>query len=192
MERLFAESEEALRRAAALAGTSILYRRADALVNLAWLGFFAGQDDLVEAATGEAEQVIPPEYRISPASGEPSILAEQAEILLWPQLGKLHMLYGHRAFERYSVSGTSPGAGRAESLVEAVDHYLWGLEYNALYSRDSPGLRRAKDEVYEKLKEADFDGLRMIANKVQQLEQAFHLGESVIRQLLQHRALWYG
>ena len=191
IDRLFAESDEALRRAADLAGTAILYRRVDALINRAWLCFVAGRDDRIENAVREAEEAIPAEYHIGQKTGQPGIAREQAQIQLWPQLGKLHMLYGHQAFDRYATSDTFPGVGRREALIEAVSHYLWALQYNALYSSDYQGIRKSKDEVYEQLKEADFDGLRAVANKVLEIEREFHLGESVMRELLQHRALWY-
>jgi hypothetical protein len=193
LDRLVAEGEAALRQAAELAGEEILYRRVDALVNLAWLGFFSGRQDLLESAAAEAEDAIPAAYHINKQTGLPDVPLEQAQVLLWPQLGKLHTLYGHRAFDRYIGGERSAGVKqREEDLLEAADYYLWSLQYSVLYSEDYRDMRRTKDEIYRRLKELNFEQLRAVADRMRLVEAQNHLGESEMQRFLRHRALLYG
>jgi tetratricopeptide (TPR) repeat protein len=191
--RLIKRGVEALRRAADTAGEAILYRKVDALVNLAWLGFYADQDDLLDSAAREAEDAIPPEYDVDPATGRPTIAPEQAQQLLWPQLGKLNTLYGHLAFQRYQgIRHTAESELAEQVLGDAAGFYLWSLQYNAMYGEDYRDIRRARDEIYERIKVLMPDELRMIARKVRDVEKDNHLQPvSEIQQFLKRRALWY-
>ncbi len=189
IERLAAKSEQSLRLAVDLVGPELLYRKVDALINLGWLGFYAGMHDLLAEATEAAESAIPPEYRFSQTHGLPTIPWEEAQILLWPQLGKLHILYGHRAFQDLVAmpESISPGI-----LADVTRHYTLGLEYNNLYGSDLLGLRAARDQVYNRLKRMEVAQLRTIAQHVIQITKDFHLKSSTLQELLQNRALWYG
>jgi tetratricopeptide (TPR) repeat protein len=192
VERLIAEGAEALRSAADMAGDSIRYKRVDALVNLTWLGFFAHRDELVESAAAEAEAAIPRDYRIDKQTGLPGIAREQAQVLLWPQLGKLHTLYGHRALDRYTSVDTGTETRRFHTILqEVVDNYLWSLQYSAQYSEDYRDMRRTREEIYERLKTLDFDQLRIVSDRVRQVEEEYHLDQSQMQRFLRHRALWY-
>ena len=189
IERLIAEGEESLRKAADLAGEGILYRRVDALVNLAFLGFYSGRDELLEEAAQAAEQAVPDAYHIQKNTGKPAISYDRAQVLLWPQLGKLQVLYGHRTANRAQTQHT----GRLDqSLVEAARFYMWGLQYSVLYSEDYRDLRRVKEEIYDQMKELNLRELRAVAEMVQRTEAEYHLEESAMRQFLNRRALWYG
>jgi hypothetical protein len=190
IRRLKEESAEALLRAATLAGEAMLDRKVNALVNLAFLGLFAGDDDLLASAAQEAEAAIPPEYRIDKATGQPFVPYDRAKVLLWPQLGKLHILYGHREFQRYLEAAGAEAQAR-EALLLVAEWYIWSLQYNVLYGQESLGVRGARDEIYERLKSVDFRGLKAIARRVSDIEHQYHLGESALQQLLRHRALWY-
>jgi hypothetical protein len=197
IERLITEGDHALRRAAKLAGAAILYRQVDALVNLAWLGFFGGRDDLLDEAARAAEAAIPAEYRINKGSGKPDVPMDQAQVLLWPQLGKLHTLYGHQAHARYLEAKRTSGTGLlASPLLDVAHHYTLGLEYSALYGEDYRDIRRAKDEIHDRLKSLQrdfgFKEVKTIARQVNEVEREFNLRESVMRRFLKRRALWYG
>lgn len=191
--RLIKRGAEALRRAADTASEAILYRKVDALVNLAWLGFYADQDDLLDSAAREAEDAIPPEYDVDPATGRPAIAPDQAQQLLWPQLGKLRTLYGHRAFQHYqAIRHTADRQLAEQALGEAAGFYVWSLQYNAMYGEDYRDIRRARDEIYERIKVLMPDELRVIARKVRDVEEDNHLQPvSEIQQFLKRRALWY-
>jgi hypothetical protein len=190
VERLIEQSRAALWQAAEIAGESIRYRQLDALVNIAWLGLYAERDDLITEYAALAEQTVLPEYRLAPETGRPALLREQAQIQVWPQLGKLHMLYGHRAMQRLAASEWDTPDARRELLTEAMTHYTLALEYNALYARDYPGMRHAKSQIFERLKGLHSDDLLLVTQVVAASEQQYHLQESVMQQLLRNLALW--
>lgn len=194
VRRLFIESRDALQRAADLAGDDVLYRKVDALVNLAWLGFFAGDNELLEEASTKAESSVGIDYKIE-ETGKPRIAKEEAHILIWPQLGKLRILHGHRAFAEYygrqETGGKAERLKRADKLNAATSYYYWGLEYSSLFSSDYQRLRLAKDEIYENFRQLHDDELWQVAMVVENIEKK--VGErSVMRGFLRHRALWYG
>lgn len=182
VERLIKEAEEKLTNAAALATDSLIYKKADALVNLAWLGFYADRDDLLNEAVNQAMAVIPEAYRTLPSpmtSGSP-----QLQIFLWPQLGKLHTLLGHQAFQHLAREQDK----RKQYLEEATRHYARGLEYDILYSRDHRGLRQVKTQVYENFKHLNSQELAEVHQVVRKFEE--ELGqESEMHRLLEGYAL---
>jgi hypothetical protein len=188
--RLAARSEKSLRLAIDVAGEEWLYRRVDALINLGWLGLYTEVPELLEEATASAEAAIPAEYRFSKEHGYPVATWEHGQLLLWPQLGKLHVLYGHRIFHRYRVIENAESID-LHALAKIALYYTLGLQYNELHGSDFPGLRTARDQVYAWLKYLDVQQLHAIAHQVQQVEAEFHVGPSALRRLLQNRALWY-
>jgi len=186
IERLASEGEKTLRRAAQLAGQTILYRQVDALVNLAWLGFFWGRLELVTEVSSQIKQVVPAGYFLDPSTGKPPIKREQAQVTLWPQLGKLQVLLGNCAFQRYERTG------EIQELEEVGHKYTLGLAYNRLYGEDFRDMNRGKDEIYERVKRMHEPELRAVAAGVATAEREYHLGRSTMRELLEYRALWYG
>jgi tetratricopeptide (TPR) repeat protein len=193
LEPLIVEGVQALDDAAKLAGEAIRYRRVDALVNQAWLGSFVERDDLFDKAALAAEAVIPKAYKITRERGLPVLPRDASELLLWPQQGKLHTLYGYRAFRRYSDSlMTMSQPGDTTFLEQAVEQYVLGLEYNALYGADNRDMRRARERIYEQLQDLTSPQLRVVAAKVEQVEAEYQLSKSELRKMLVNRALWRG
>ena len=178
VDRLFKEAEEKLTEAASLATDSLIHKKADALVNLAWLGFYAEKDDLLDEAVKQAKAVIPEAYHDLPSSG--TGVGEQP--YLWPQFGKLDALLGRRAFQRFTKDK------QGGHLEEATRHYARGLEYDILYSHDHRGLRQVKTQVYENFKHLNPEELAEVHQAVRKFEE--ELGkQSEMYRLLQGYAL---
>ncbi|MBI4671948.1 MAG: ATP-binding protein [Chloroflexi bacterium] len=189
-------AQDAFENAAKKAGKGILFRQVDALVNLAWLGHFINEPDLINQAEQQVKAVIPPTYYINPATGKPDIDPNEAEVLLWPQIGKLHTLFGHRAFERFQAE-ESKKVNRDEQLMasalkEAARYYTLGLAYDGLLSATYRDVRRAEDEIYERAKILNPKELQTVAATVMQIEQDYKLGKSALRELLRDRTIWFG
>lgn len=185
--RLIQEGVQALTTAADLAGEELIYRRVDALVNLAWLGYVANDLHTMDDAIHRAEVVVPTEYWLNPATGRPDIEKDEAQALLWPQLGKLYALYGHRDF----TSQPSPVLLGQPMLHNLTRHYVLSIAYNTLFGKDYRDLRRVKADIYANLKRLSAEQLREVAQATQKVEEEFNLGESAFRQLLVRRALWF-
>lgn len=187
IQRLVRDSGAALERAAALADDVYLYRRADALINLGFLSYYAQDSSGTQDAIGRARSAFPSGYWLRPETGQPGIARSEASALLWTQLAKLHTLHGHTAFDEYKQEQSQ------EALQQAVEQYLLSLEYNTLYSPDHPGIRIMKDQVFDRLKTVPGRDMREVAKYIKHVEVKYHKQESSqLRELLQNRALWYG
>lgn len=197
-DRLLEEGMTALRHAEKLAAPSLPYRSADALVNLAWLCHYDGRDDQARAIAQEADDYIGPEYDIDRATGGPRIERHNAQILMWPLLGKLNTLYGHQAYARYIEQHATNGAAALATLRDVAFYYVFSLEYNARFADDYRDIRRSKDEIYDRLKDLSIVELLVVAQSVLETEQKYNLKPiaprefpSVMQEFLRYRALWY-
>ena len=184
MSHLIDAGARRLREAADLA--SAPYQKVDALVDLAWLGVYANRPDLIEEAERRIKDIVPPEYYLDQATGRPGIAKAEAEVELWPQLGKLYALHGHLAFQDFERTHDPA------KLVLSGREYALALQYTGLYGDDFAGMRRAKDEVYDHLKRLRDTDLQVVARGVADIEEAYRLESSTMREFLDHRALWYG
>ncbi|MGB4804130.1 MAG: ATP-binding protein [Anaerolineae bacterium] len=190
VERLAQEAAEMLARAAEMATDSMIYKKVDALVNLAWLRFYAAQDSLLEDAAQKANAAIPDEYRIRPLrGGRPKISSDRVQVSLWPQLGKLYTLEGHRAFKNFEKTHVSDSDQQKQHLKMATRNYALGLEYDVFYSPDHRGLRQMKEQVYENFKRLNSTHLTTVYQVVQGFEAEFALKDSEMRRLLEQYAL---
>jgi tetratricopeptide (TPR) repeat protein len=194
ISRMQAEGIEALNKAAQVAGTNLLSLHVDALVDLAWLGMYIGDESLIDTTLQQVNQAIPAEYYIQKDTGEPGISRERAQILLWPLIGKQYILQGHRAFKRYlkTEKTTEVMKERQTLLLNAIADYFWGLQYSSRYGEHYIGIRRVKEEIYARFRDFTADEMTTAAHAVIDLEEEYHLqNKSSLRQFLKRRALWY-
>jgi len=190
INQLIQESEAALRRAGDLATN--LYRKVDALINLAWLGFYAARGDLIEEATSRAKQAIPAAFFINEKTGKPDAPVDQSDRSFWKLLGKMHVLFGHRAFLEFrGVQFTPQKEAITSSLAEASREYTLGLYYSSLFNTYFRDLTRAKDEIFANLKTLRHEQLVIVSKSVAQTESEYYWTGSATRQFLNKRGLWY-
>jgi tetratricopeptide (TPR) repeat protein len=196
VQRLKSDSELALRKAARAAGETFLYRKIDALVDIGWMGFYTSDDQLIDKTVDEVFENIPEEYKLDRKNGMPSIPRDDAQVLVWTQMGKLHVLLGHSSFRTYYGNETDSSQlerqPRIEALRRAAENYWFGLQYSSIYSRDYHGLRIVKDQIYDRFRRLHEDELKVVAEEVQSLNNDHHLEDSVMEEYLKLRALWYG
>ncbi|MCX7838314.1 MAG: hypothetical protein N2559_02515, partial [Anaerolineae bacterium] len=159
------------------------YLRVDALVNLAWLYYYAGQENNASQALERADALIPSEYPIKPyrrgLGGPPIIDEKEAVIPFLTQLGKMELLRGQIAFNRYAQSRD------AGALKDAIRHYTLAMAYDTQFrTQEFRDLRRAKDRMYERLKVLNANEMLTVYNTVEETERDFHLGTSAMRDFL--------
>ncbi|MEW5829782.1 MAG: hypothetical protein AB1846_12890, partial [Chloroflexota bacterium] len=201
--RLSAEAEEKLKLAYELAQKENLsYLAIDALVNLSWLRYYIlTKDELIgtrHSLTEEidkAHQSIPKEYWFA-ASRQPSVARADAQIEIWPQIGKLLLLEGHIAHHKFDMIAKDEKKKFAEGssnksikdiLEGLAQKYADSLEYSALYAKDFRGIHGARDQIYAKLKGLNDSERRVICQKIRDL---YPEGDSLIEELLRDRVLW--
>jgi len=214
LDTLMQQSVQAQERAADLARqTNNVFRQVDACVNIAYAGFNGERLDIIEKGLVAAREAIPADYLITrrglPDLHNPNIQNRQ----LFTQLARIHMLIGSRLFTHYHRLVQSAGnvkdvaqeyARIAASFVDeisadfqsvndclryAVHHYALAFEYDRLYSLSDPGGLRAKNTVYNWLKDLSAEELDIVAQTVHAIERDYPVGRSAMRDLLESRAL---
>lgn len=170
------------------------YLRADALVNLAWLYYYAGQESDTLQSLERAGSIIPQEYRIKPYQqdlGDPSSPDDEKEkerekeaiIPFLTQLGKMELLRGQIAFNRYAQSRDT--SVRREAIKDAIRHYTLAMAYDTQFrTQEFRDLRRAKDRMYERLKVLNAEEMRLVYDTVEEVQREFHLDPSAMRAFL--------
>jgi tetratricopeptide (TPR) repeat protein len=188
-EKLAQLGEQALRQAAQLAGSQQPHRAVDALVNLAWLRYYVGDLDGVEAVRNEVQAMVSDEYRITEEAGPPS--GEPDQPWHWVQLGKMHVLQGHIAFNRYfNLKESDPELAHA-ALKEAAEMYTLALAYDDLYGlghmfRD---MKRGEFRIYDRFRGLNVDDLHFVVQAVQATADTYHLGQPQLALLIDK---WFG
>ena len=196
MEELAERGAEALLEAANLAASrNIRYRQVNALINLAWLRYYvelyvdapdfdAALRRLRDELFAEVDRLIPEGYRIRPREvdrdsgriqGGVPVLDETTMIVPFlTQLGKLELLHGQIAFNRFVRSQNKDEA----ALREAAEHYTLSLAYDTLFSdqvfRD---MRRAMSRIYDRLRTLNPKELRVVYETVEEVEARYGLVE---------------
>ncbi|MDX9865406.1 MAG: AAA family ATPase [Anaerolineaceae bacterium] len=151
------------------------YRKLEAEINIAYLGFYAGDEDLYNQSIAAAKKLVPEKYKID----DELQLEDQQMRLFWTQLGKLHMLQGRHALE---VDDDFDGA---------IEYFAKGLECNNKYKDHYPGMQQAETHVYNILKVKRYKELLSVSKIVKKFEEEHNLqGRSFIRQRLSTRSLW--
>ena len=138
----------------AQAAQKIPYRQVDAWVNLAWLYYYVDDLDQAQQTLEKAMSIIPPDYEITRKDGVPAI--DKPVPFFWVQMGKAALLEGSMAFDRYQQDS------QPKDLEKVAREYLFCLTYNELFSENFRDLRRAKDQIYQRLKKLDIDDLQSV------------------------------
>lgn len=197
--------EDAAERASLLVQSSqVHHRQVDALVNLAWLGFYAGDDgeSIREEAEKRAEELLRA-YELLPGKSQPEIFGKpDYQPLLSTQLGKLHVLRGHRIYAVHQAAWQvrldhptrKPDEKEMEKFrqvyADLAREYFLGLEHSALYSPEYRDLRLAKQQIFDRLKVLRAENLQVFEACLGELEQKHNLSDpSQLRQMLVKRAL---
>ncbi len=169
--------------------------QADALANLAWLGYYAHDEALIEEAEKkfkarfseffDAETSIPrlPQHHKSIDSEEKSI---------WQFIGKLHVMKGALAFRKYEET-------KEDTYLEKMGKlYTQALQYSTVRGDNYGAILVGKQFIFDQLKTLSVAQLKALCRGVHKAEEAFGWfdsetgkGNSVMRQFLEERSLWY-
>ncbi len=202
-ERLIREGRQMLERAAEIAEKLAEPgqnhpRYVDALVNLAWLGFYAGEagEEFEKEAEDKAGDLLKT-YELPEGKSQPDVKDKPGyQPLLSAQLGKLYIFRGHRYYQEHHnelVRRIKTDEDRAiveKAWKELAKYYFMGLEHNAFYGIESRGLRLAKQQVFDRLKGLRTENLQVFEECLKEIEQRQNLtGKSQLRQMLVRRAL---
>jgi|GEM_PF-673351 len=179
-DTLVSKGIEALEEAGHQAAGAFFYRQVDALVNLAWLHFYNDRKDqptqaLVEGTLDRAQKIIEPKYLIDRDRGLPKLEGEIS--FLWTQLAKMHLLRGEMAMRDYrNVESPGKGLVRDQRLLEkAMEQFTLALAYSELFNDDYRDIRRAKDSIYDEIRDANVEELRAMHRAIRETAIAYNL-----------------
>jgi len=183
---LYRKSLDALQNAANIAEEyHFEYRLVDSLTNIAWLTYFSNRpENEIDQAIRDAEAKFPAEYKWSTDLGNPQINPKEANSLIWSQLGKLHVLKGVVARQRWLENDNK------DELFTAAESFLMGLEYSNLFGKDYSGIRRAKNDIYNELKTLNEGELTDFSHAVSEAEKKNNFTNSLLREFMQYRGIW--
>ncbi|HAJ37635.1 MAG TPA: hypothetical protein DCL15_18360 [Chloroflexi bacterium] len=192
-DALIEESEKALWQTYETTAGVFPRYQLDAMVVLAWLGLYAGREDIRSKAERTAEALIGDDYRLRPGQPKPAIVDQDAEQkVLWPEIGKLYAQRGHQLFARYIKEENEEDRDRAV-LQQLAQNYWLGLQYSIFYTEDYHNLRREKDRIYRALKKLTDRELNVVRETIRAMEQLYGYDDknkSDFRTFLENRALW--
>jgi len=184
--RLKRGSKEALQEAAQLAQKiNLIHRRADALVNLAWLEYYLLDKDVVVSEEIEIMKAIK-----SAEGGFPPEEEMRKQPQTFGQKGKLFVLKGHLAFRVFQQKRQKITKGMPEEIVGTLksiaENYAQALEFSKEFALDYQGIRQAKNSIDANLRLLNGAEMRVICNRIQEL----YPQGSVTQTFLTNRALW--
>lgn len=145
----FEMGRSVLEKAVETAHDKFEYRAYDALVNLAFLYYYASQPDQAkEVFLNEVYSKIDSPYLFRPKRGIPRL--KEHISWYWVQLGKGYSLMGRIAFDSYEKAKADKNLEIAQGcLDEAVEDWFLSLEYNARYGRSFRDMTRSKIRIYD-------------------------------------------
>jgi hypothetical protein len=201
-ETLTQLGERALREADQVARSQQPHRAVGALVNLAWLKYYARDLEDIEKVASEVQDIVRLEYILS--KGPESPPGELDQPVYWVLLGKLHLLKGHVAFDQYSqiyeeykekAQRDSDPQGLVSkayaALRESAEMYTLSLAYDDLYGgghmfRD---LKGGISRIYNRFKVLNVMEMRVVAETIQNTADDYHLKDPRLAWLMDK---WFG
>lgn len=165
------------------------YRAIDALVNMAWLYYYADHAekarsilrDKVRDRSGHSHL-----YTVEHSADENSVPTSWN----WVQLGKANILLGMIYFDEYKQANLEKDKAKAEHMLRQAAHY-WTLSmaYNSLYGRDFRDFTKGREDVYERLEQLNPVELDWVVDSMKQTHKQYHIAEEQrsFEQLLKER-----
>jgi tetratricopeptide (TPR) repeat protein len=161
------------------------YRAIDALVNLAWLYYYAG--DFSEARRVlKASNKIGDEYLYT----EEHTAARSTPIPWhWVQLGKGHLLLGMMFFDEYREACTKDPQLAEKKLRQAAHNWTLSMAYNTLYGKNFRDFNKGREDIYSRLTELNIQEMNWVKDSMEQTYREYHIPGDVraFEQLLKER-----
>jgi len=179
----------ALRRTSDEASGDLLYRKVEALVNLAWIYVYTGQPSQARSVLkDEVWPAIPHDYFITEAGLPRSGLRVP---FLWIQLAKSHTLRGHLALQDFRSANAEFKKTREDEQQEiahqhlrtAAREYTLGMAYDSHYWRDIRTVGRGHDRIYNDLKILNLQELKIVLEETNWTARQYQLGEQTLMRI---------
>ena len=165
------------------------YRVIDALVNLAWLYYYAGNAKTAEDVLRDrVRDRLGDEHLFTTEHGVDESHAPTS--WNWVQLGKANVLLGMIHFSQYKQANQAKQRAEAEQkLRQAAHNWTLSMAYNSMYGRDFRDFTKGREGVYECLEQLNTQEMNWVMDSMKQTHQGYHVTEEqrVFEQFLKDR-----
>lgn len=165
------------------------YRAIDALVNMAWLYYYIGdQEKAREILTREVRKRIGDEYLFTRDHG---VVQETLNPWFWVQLGKANVLLGAMFFDEYLNAPKDSQLSR-QKLQQAAHNWTLSMAYNTLYSKDFRDFKKGREDVYKRLSTLNSQEMKWVRESMERTHDEYHISneqrafeQQLLKKLLQ-------
>jgi tetratricopeptide (TPR) repeat protein len=154
------------------------YRAIDALVNMAWLYYYAGDYEA-------AEKILRERVKIRIADEQfftPEHVADQENAPIswnWVQLGKANILLGLLHFDQYKKAIRMKNKSEAQhKLRQAAHNWTLSMAYNSLYGKDFRDFTKGREVIYEHLEQLNMEELGWVVDSMKMTHLEYHIAEN--------------
>ena len=163
------------------------FRAVDALVNMAWLYYYAG--DFSKSREILAERVrdqIGDEYLYTK---EHPVKVEVPIPWHWVQLGKANVLMGMMYFDEYRDAHNKDLKLAEKKLRQASHNWALSMAYNILYGSNFRDFNKGREDVYSRLTELNIQEMNWVKDSMEQTYREYHIPEDgrAFEELLKER-----
>ncbi|MBI3167645.1 MAG: hypothetical protein HYZ22_04155 [Chloroflexi bacterium] len=154
--------------------TGYEYRAIDALVNMAWLYYYAGDFEKARGIlTKNVRNHIGDEYLFTKEHG---VVREMLNPWHWVQLGKANVLLGAMFFDEYlNTSKDSPLA--KQKLQQAAHNWTLSIAYNTLYSEDFRDFKKGRENIYKRLSTLNSQEMKWVRESMERTHDEYHISD---------------
>ena len=153
------------------------YRAIDALVNLAWLYYYASNAKKAEDVLRDrVRDRLGDEHLFTTEHGVDESHAPTA--WNWVQLGKANVLLGMIHFSQYKQANQAKRRAEAEQkLRQAAHNWTLSMAYNSLYGKDFRDFTKGREDVYECLEQLNTEELSWVVDSINRTHREYHVVE---------------
>lgn len=151
------------------------YRAIDALVNLAWLYYYAG--DFSEARDILEKRVrnqIGDEYLYTMEHGAKSKTSIPWH---WVQLGKANVVLGMMFFDEYRRAHVKDPQLAEQKLRQAAHNWTLSMAYDSLYGNNFRDANKGREDIYNQLKKLNIQEMKWVKESMEQTYKKYHISE---------------
>lgn len=153
------------------------YRAIDALVNMAWLYYYAGdiktaEDVLMKRVRDRLgdEHLFTIEHGVDESHAPTS--------WNWVQLGKANVLLGMIHFDQYKIANRAKQKREAEQkLRQSAHNWTLSMAYNSLYGKSFRDFTKGREDVYERLEQLNNEEMYWIVDSMNLTHREYHVAE---------------
>jgi hypothetical protein len=177
------------------------HRAIDALVNLAWLHYYVDDVEGMNTTLDRVTEIVPDDYFITQESGLPKGTRDQP--WHWVQLGKMHLLRGHVAFNQYLAADAEFKETRTlddsdpdgllrkalEALEKSAASYTLSLAYDELYGRGQVfrDMKGGIKRIHRRFARLNMRELGVVTEAIESTAKAYHLKKARLAELVVER-----